>query len=446
MPPKRMTANQARAPRYFAGKPTAPEPSSSEESSEDEESQTTQKQDLRKAPPPKATSFKPPSVTLAERQKLVREQAAKREEEKKRRAEQEEGFETEEEEEEKKDDSGSGSGSEESGSSSEEEEESSEEEEESSSEDEAAARRRMLRPVFKSKNERTNSKPTNGTRDSTSVAPLLAASSTPALKEPDERKKKADVVIQAQLDQRAAEKAAGRKQWDDDDIAAGVADLDVDDTDDVDPEAEYAAWKLRELQRVKRARDKVEQAEREREEVERRKALTDAERQEEDRERQERIKEERERERETRVTKSDEKGGLQRYHHKGAFYMDDAEKLGIARRDVMGARFEDEIKGKEALPQYLQVRDATKIGKKGRTRYRDLKSEDTGRWGDYADSRRKRDGAVFTGGDDRFRPDYGRDRDRRDERTGANAGPLGERKRVPERDNERRGDKRARVE
>lgn len=105
----------------------------------------------------------------------------------------------------------------------------------------------------------------------------------------------------------------------------------------------------------------------------------------------------------------------------------------------MGARFEDDVQNRELLPKALQLRDMTRLGRKGASKYRDLRSEDTGRWGDHL-RRDDRPGRGGGGGfdsyrvDDRFKSD--RERDNRDggrggDRTGpggANAIPLGERK------------------
>ena len=116
---------------------------------------------------------------------------------------------------------------------------------------------------------------------------------------------------------------------------------------------------------------------------------------------------------------------LQKYHHKGAFFAgdeQDEEVQAALNRDFAGARFEDDVGDKAVLPEYMRMRDMTKLGKKGRTRYKDLRSEDTGRWGEFGGKKKEYDDL-----DDRFRPD-----DRRDggkERTGANVAPLGERRR-----------------
>ena len=198
--------------------------------------------------------------------------------------------------------------------------------------------------------------------------------------------------MQDQLEKRAAARAAGKKDWDesDDDINGFEG---ADDTDGLDPEAEQAAWKLRELKRVQRARAAVEEAEKEREERERRRALSPGARAKEDEAFLAKQKEE--------LESKGKAGFMQRYHHKGAFFQDDLKDKGLDRRDLMGSRYVDDVggagasgAGKETLPEYMQIRDMTKLGKKGRTKYRDLKTEDTGRWGDYASRRRDNKGFV----------------------------------------------------
>ncbi|RMZ70418.1 microfibril-associated [Pyrenophora seminiperda CCB06] len=413
MPPPRaktLTAQPVRT-RQFAGKPTVAEPeerSSSE--SESEEEQPKPKPFARPKPAPIASSFPKSALksSLASRQKSEAERKAL-----------EEGFETESEEEggEEGSESGSGSGS---------EEESSEEEDESSSEEEAP--KKLLRPVFLKKNERNKI-----------TAPVKSAEEI-AAEEEARRQEQNRALIQEQVEQRIAEKAAGKKDWDDD-----VEDADInaiDDTDGLDPEAEYAAWKLRELKRIKRERLAIEEAEAERAEIERRRNLSAAEREAEDR---------------AFIEKQQEEKGdrgqmqfMQKYFHKGAFFTDELKELGVDRRNLMNARFEDQT-NRELLPEFMQIRDMTKLGKKGRTRYRDMKTEDTGKWGDFGhDDRRQRDrgaGADY-GVDERFRPDnYGRRRDGDgdgDGATGANAKPLGERKRLGDDYNDRDG-KRPRV-
>jgi microfibrillar-associated protein 1 len=56
---------------------------------------------------------------------------------------------------------------------------------------------------------------------------------------------------------------------------------------------------------------------------------------------------------------------LQKYHHKGAFYMDDAsvqDKDDVRRREATGATLEDKF-NKEVLPSVMQVKN---FGKSGR--------------------------------------------------------------------------------
>jgi len=396
MPPqksKKLTAQPVRT-RQFAGKPAAVEAeerSSSE--SESEEEQPKQKAFAKPKPAPVASSFPKAALKskLAARQKSEAERKALEDE-----------FETESEGEEEGE---HGSGSE-SGSGSEEESS-----EESSSEDEAP--KKLLRPVFLKKTERNKV-----------GAPAKSADDV-AAEDEARRQEQSRAIVQEQVEQRAAERAAGKKDWDDD---VEEADMNaIDDTDGLDPDAEYAAWKLRELRRIKRERLAIEEAEAERAEIERRRNLSAAEREAEDRAFIDQQKEE-------RADRGDMQY-MQKYFHKGAFFTDELKELGIDRRNLMNARFEDQT-DREVLPEFMQIRDMTKLGKKGRTRYKDMKTEDTGKWGDYGDDRPRRDKGDF-GVDERFRPDSygGRDADR-EGATGANAKPLGERKRFGE-DNDR---------
>ncbi|KAF3358320.1 hypothetical protein VdG1_05396 [Verticillium dahliae VDG1] len=66
-------------------------------------------------------------------------------------------------------------------------------------------------------------------------------------------------------------------------------------------------------------------------------------------------------------------GFMQKYYHKGVFFSDEAAAAGLDKRDLAGARFADEIKDRSVLPEYLQKRDMTKLGRKGGTKYKDLR-------------------------------------------------------------------------
>ena len=178
-----------------------------------------------------------------------------------------------------------------------------------------------------------------------------------------------------------------------------------------DPEAEYAAWKLRELKRIKREREAIEAREAERAEVERRRNLTEEERRAEDAAFLARQRSEREQGR-------GKMAYMQKYQHRDAFYRGDEEAEALAGRDIMGARFADDVQNRELLPKALQLRDMTRLGRKGASKYRDLRSEDTGRWGDHLrrDDRPGRGAASSSDFnsrrvDDRFRSDRERDRD-----------------------------------
>ena len=400
MASKRMTANPLKPARYRPGKAVAEEPSSEEDLSEEEVEQSEQ----TPAPlPPKATSFPSDATKTAgslkkvdlneRRRQAAAEEAVRVEAEKAARAAEEEGFVTEESEEEEGSDGESGtvSGSE-SGS-----------EECSSDSDEAP--KKLLRPTFIRKNKRTDSTTGTDTKDEHEVW----------AEEEARRKEKADAIIQDQLEKIAAAQAAGKRDWDDDEFKEVEM---VDDTDNLDPETEQAAWKLRELKRVKREREAIEMAEKERDELERRRNLSKEEREAEDKEFLELQKEERE--------GKGKMGYMQKYFHKGAFFQDDAKAEGLDRRDIMGSRYQDDVTNRELLPQYMQIRDITKLGRKGRTKYKDLRSEDTGRWGTL-DGRgpRKTDGTV----DKRFMPD--REAERKGA-SGANTTQVGERRRTPE--------------
>jgi microfibrillar-associated protein 1 len=329
----------------------------------------------------------------AQDEEARRAAAAKARIEAERRAK-EEGFVTEE------------SGSDSDGSDEEDEDED-EGSEESSSEEEAP-RRLMMRPKFIRKSD----------RDEGGTAAAAAATAPEANDEEAEAARKlaaADAMVEEQIRKDLAARAAGKKHWEDSDSAED-GEGEVDDTDDLDPEAELAAWKLRELKRIRRDREAIEERERERAEVERRRNLTEEERRAED---------------DAHIAKQrDEKDSrgkmayMQKYFHKGAFYQDQSKEAGLDKRDIMGTRFADDVQNRELLPKALQMRDMTKLGKKGATKYRDLKSEDTGQWG-RLDNRRDQ------------RSDY-RDRDWRDaprdgqsERNGANAIPLGDRRGPP---------------
>lgn len=87
----------------------------------------------------------------------------------------------------------------------------------------------------------------------------------------------------------------------------------MDDTDDIDPEAEFEAWRLRELSRLTRDKEAALEREAERDEIERRRALPEA----------QRLREDEEYARKTREAKEANRGDgvfMEKFYHKGAFY------------------------------------------------------------------------------------------------------------------------------
>ncbi|ETN44934.1 uncharacterized protein HMPREF1541_09809 [Cyphellophora europaea CBS 101466] len=422
-PSKRMTAQPSRpVARYRPGKPVH-----EEESSEDEESEEEQPQ--RKAAPKKAPAR--PQTTRPQPQTPPDEDSD------------EEGFVTDPEDEDQdaavsaptskpldtskpdtthsdpiRSTAGAQSDeeSEEEGSSSEEESES-----EASSAESEAPTRKFQRPTFIKKSDRNGSASQSATPAPT---PIAAVSESPA---PDDAKARrlaeTDYLISEKINRDNLARAQGRRAWDDDD--AFEPDQLVDDTDGLDPEAEHAAWRLRELQRLKRDREALIAREKEIEESERRRNLTAEEREAEDKALLQKQQEEKD--------GKAQSGYLARYHHKGAFFQDSEAAEVLKKRDVMGARFEDEVTDKSALPEYMRIRDMNKLGKKGRTRYKDLRNEDTGGFGSDvsrwkgamgAATRRDGDGVDLRGVDERFLPD---DERKGLQSSGANTAPLGPR-------------------
>jgi microfibrillar-associated protein 1 len=138
----------------------------------------------------------------------------------------------------------------------------------------------------------------------------------------------------------------------------------IDDTDDINPSSEKAAWKLRELHRIKRDRERLIARELEREELEKRRNMDES----------ERLKEDYARKRETEEEREKNRGSMefmQKYYHKGAYYQDEE----ILKRNYNVATAE-EHKNKEALPKSLQVRTG-ELGRASRTKWTHLTNEDT---------------------------------------------------------------------
>jgi len=413
MPPKRMTANPVRPARYRPGKPIAADASESESEEPGSEESGSESDSPPPAPLPKPVFKKKVAapalkdVDLSKRfdaAKKAEEQRVKEEEEKKKEAEGSADEYTTEE------------------SSGEEESDGDDDEEEEEEEVAEASRKVFHRPTFVPKAQRGEK----------------------VVKKEDEEGKErqrleAEELLELHLKRDAAAKAAGRKGWDDDDDPDGLA---LDDIDGTDPPAERAAWKLRELTRVKREREALTAIEAERAEIERRREMDPALR---DREDREFVREQQQK----KMESQGKMGFMQKFYHKGAFFQD----ADIPERNYATAEVEDRVKNREVLPKYLQVR-GDEVGKRGRTRWTHLAAEDTSmqaggspwfekkggfgggaRGGGFAGGTGVNSVPVVAGVDERFRPDNdrargaggGREQRERDEDGKSERRPAGER-------------------
>ncbi|KAG6887865.1 hypothetical protein C0992_010432 [Termitomyces sp. T32_za158] len=151
---------------------------------------------------------------------------------------------------------------------------------------------------------------------------------------------------------------------------------DVDDTDGLDPAAEFEAWRLRELGRIKKEKEEEIRREEEREEVERRRAMPEEQRMKEDVERANKLREEK--------PKGQQKF-LQKYWHKGAFHqvgwfffklkiiLNFCQDEEVLKRHDYTAPTESTV-DVSMLPKVMQVRN---FGKRSRTKYTHLVDQDT---------------------------------------------------------------------
>ncbi|KAG9045065.1 hypothetical protein FS837_007112 [Tulasnella sp. UAMH 9824] len=230
----------------------------------------------------------------------------------------------------------------------EEEEESGSSEEESSEEEEEEELKPKLqfRPVFVPKRNRA----TVAEREADD--PYNEEAVAKREQEAEQRKKDSHNLVAESIKRELAEKEA-------EDIIP-----DVDDTDGLDPQGEFEAWRLRELGRIKRDKEAQRARELEREEIERRRAMPE----------EQRMKEDMEHAKKSRDDKpKGQQKFLQKYYHKGAFHQD-AEIL--KRHDYTEAT--ESTLDVSMLPKVMQVKD---FGKRGRTKYTHLLDQDTTRVG-----------------------------------------------------------------
>ncbi|XP_062577256.1 microfibrillar-associated protein 1-like [Saccostrea cucullata] len=138
---------------------------------------------------------------------------------------------------------------------------------------------------------------------------------------------------------------------------------DALDSGDENDEEEYEAWKVRELRRLKRDKEERENIEKDKMEIERVRNMTDAERRQEFSQNPK------------LVTNKAPKGKykfLQKYYHRGAFYVQDYEDQ-VYKQDFSAPTLEDHF-DKTILPKVMQVKN---FGRSGRTKYTHLVDQDT---------------------------------------------------------------------
>ncbi|CEH14653.1 Microfibrillar-associated protein MFAP1 [Ceraceosorus bombacis] len=277
--------------------------------------------------------------------------------------------------------------------------------EEQSSEEEEK-RPMMVKPIFvpKSKRTTTAAPPDMPSSDQAravpqkteeSLAPLQTLDAD-ALAEFKEAEKQKQRKLQSQ---QLAAQSIGRQLLE---KAAAEAVPDLDDTDGLDPEEEFQSWRLRELERLARERSKADAAQAEKAEIERRRAMPSAQRDAEDIAHAEKTRQEKlERRREALALASADGGGESssavgaggKYYHKGAFYQGGPnEDDEIFKRDYQGLT-EGQVDMK-LLPKVMQVKD---YGKKGRSKYTNLKDQDTSRSGKDPRFEQRRNGEAGQG-------------------------------------------------
>lgn len=231
-------------------------------------------------------------------------------------------------------------------SSSEYETDSSEEEEESEDEP-APPPKPMYRPTFVSKSQRATVK----ARDDQVAAEAAAEQAREA--EAAERKKASRVILEDSIRKEMAAKEASQNA------------PDIDDTDDLDPEAEFDAWRLRELSRLARDKEARMIKEQEREEIERRRALPEAQRLAED---EAYARQTRQEKQEQLAATAGSRPVMEKFYHKGAFHQDD---------DILKRNYNVKTASSvdvNLLPKIMQVKN---FGKASRSKYTNLKDQDT---------------------------------------------------------------------
>jgi len=158
------------------------------------------------------------------------------------------------------------------------------------------------------------------------------------------------------------------------------SDAEMPDDEDGDEAEEYELWKIRELKRVVKTAQERQARKKEAAAIERRRNMTDAERAADDR-RLDALK--------PKEDKGQKYAFMQKYYHKGGYFMDDDGKEAILTRDVNEALAEEKY-DKSSLPQVMQIRRGL-WGKKGQVKHTHLSAVDTtskeSLWASSADDR-----------------------------------------------------------
>ncbi|BEJ11974.1 hypothetical protein CspHIS471_0204340 [Cutaneotrichosporon sp. HIS471] len=219
---------------------------------------------------------------------------------------------------------------------------------ETESEEESEEEKPAFRPMFVSKTARK-----------TVTADMAAKDAEDAEKRAEEERE------QRKLDSKELAGETIRRELAEKEVSSDLIP-DVDDTDGLDPEGEFDAWRARELARLLREKEKQAAEDAEQAEIERRRAMPEDIRMAEDMAYAEA----------SRTKEKPQMGFLQKYYHKGAFHQDDDNDL--LNRDYTAAT-ESQV-DMASLPKVLQVRD---YGKASRSKYTHLTDQDTssGGWG-----------------------------------------------------------------